>query len=313
MNNNTTVVENLTGSDLFREYEKAFNTATGMPLALHTPDSFTLPFRGRRQENGFCAMMAKKSKACSSCILTQERLRKSAVETSAITTCAHGLTEAAVPVRLGEKVVCLIQTGQVFAEKPTSAKADEVATKALALGVTETRETITRKYLETPVMPRERFRSEVRMLAVFAELLSVKSNQMAVTESHTEHPVVIRAKEVIEAHRGEEISLSEVAKEVHVSSFHLCKLFRKTTGMTFTEYVSRTRTEKAKTLLLNPQLRISEIAYEVGFQSLTHFNRIFRKLVGESPTRFRIRSGAHRPVQGRAPRPNRLRLSPQFV
>jgi len=45
--------------------------------------------------------------------------------------------------------------------------------------------------------------------------------------------------------------------------------------------------EKAKNLLLNPNLRVSEIAYEVGFQSLTHFNRVFKKTVGESPTEFR--------------------------
>ena len=66
-------------------------------------------------------------------------------------------------------------------------------------------------------------------------------------------------------------------------------MFKKATGINFTEYVSRTRTEKAKNLLLNPNLRVSEIAYEVGFQSLTHFNRIFKKLVGQSPTEYRSR------------------------
>ena len=58
-------------------------------------------------------------------------------------------------------------------------------------------------------------------------------------------------------------------------------------GINFIDYVVRVRTEKAKHLLLNPNLRISEIAYEVGFQSLTHFNRVFKKLIGESPTVYR--------------------------
>jgi AraC-like DNA-binding protein/ligand-binding sensor protein len=299
MNSNTTLVEQLANSDLFREYEKAFNTATGMPLALHTADSFALPFRGKRKENPFCAMMATKSKG--------------AQEKAVIVKCAHGLSEAAVPVRLGDKVVCLVQTGQVFAEAPSSKKIDEVVAKARSLGVEDSAEIVRARYMDTPLVPREKLQSEVRMLGVFAELLSIKMNQIAVTESHAEHPVVLRAKEVIEKHQGEEISLGAVAKEVHVSSFHLCKLFRKSTGVTFTEYVSRTRTEKAKNLLLNPQLRISEIAYEVGFQSLTHFNRIFRKLVGESPTRYRIRSGARQAVKAHAAQPNRLRLFPQFV
>jgi len=57
--------------------------------------------------------------------------------------------------------------------------------------------------------------------------------------------------------------------------------------LTFTDYLARVRIEKAKTLLLDPNRRVSEVAYEVGFQSLTHFNRVFRKLAGESPTSYR--------------------------
>jgi AraC-like DNA-binding protein len=47
------------------------------------------------------------------------------------------------------------------------------------------------------------------------------------------------------------------------------------------------RIEKAKAFLLNPHLRISEIAYDVGFQSLPHFNRTFHPITGEAPTAFR--------------------------
>ena len=74
---------------------------------------------------------------------------------------------------------------------------------------------------------------------------------------------------------------------MHVSTFFFCKMFKKATGLTFTGYLSRVRVEKAKTLLLNPHLRISEIAYDVGFQSLTHFNRMFLNIVGQSPTVYR--------------------------
>jgi AraC-like DNA-binding protein len=55
----------------------------------------------------------------------------------------------------------------------------------------------------------------------------------------------------------------------------------------FTDYVGRVRLEDAKTQLLNPSRRISEIAYDVGFQSLTQFNRIFKRVFGQSPTEFR--------------------------
>jgi AraC-like DNA-binding protein len=64
-------------------------------------------------------------------------------------------------------------------------------------------------------------------------------------------------------------------------------MFKKVTGINFTDYLSRVRVEKAKNLLLNPNLRISEIAFEVGFQSLTHFNRVFKNIVGQSPSEYR--------------------------
>ena len=65
------------------------------------------------------------------------------------------------------------------------------------------------------------------------------------------------------------------------------------TGLNFTDYLSRVRIEKAKNLLLNPNLRVSEIAFEVGFQSLTHFNRVFKKILGQSPTDYRSQLLAH--------------------
>jgi AraC-like DNA-binding protein len=49
------------------------------------------------------------------------------------------------------------------------------------------------------------------------------------------------------------------------------------------------RVEKVRNLLLNPHKRVSEAAYEAGFQSLSQFNRVFRRIAGESPTTYRER------------------------
>ena len=113
------------------------------------------------------------------------------------------------------------------------------------------------------------------------------ANQIALHEAESESPLVRRARAYIAGHHEDPVSLEEIAKAMHVSTFYFCKMFKKATGLTFTDYLGRVRVEKAKTLLLNPHLRVSEIAYTVGFQSLTHFNRVFRKLTGESPSHFR--------------------------
>ena len=57
--------------------------------------------------------------------------------------------------------------------------------------------------------------------------------------------------------------------------------------MNFVDYLSRVRVEKAKAFLLNPNSRVSEVAFGSGFQSMTNFNRAFRRIVGRSPTQFR--------------------------
>ena len=76
-------------------------------------------------------------------------------------------------------------------------------------------------------------------------------------------------------------------RHVHVSRFYFCKLFKKATGMTLTEYVARVRVEKAKTLLGNPSLRVSEVGYAAGFGSIPHFNSVFKRHVGMPPTEYR--------------------------
>src|SRR4029077_19075953 len=108
-------------------------------------------------------------------------------------------------------------------------------------------------------------------------------------KSNSETPLVLRAREYIDKHKAEQLSLADVAKASGASVFHFCKVFHKTTGLKFTDYVARGRVEDARTRLLNPNLRISEIAYDVGFQSLTQFNRTFKRVFGQSPSEFRAR------------------------
>ena len=107
-------------------------------------------------------------------------------------------------------------------------------------------------------------------------------------DGHRAEPVEIwKARKFIEDHCVEELSLSKVAKAANISRNHLSERFKQVTGTNFVDYIARTRFEKACELLRDVDLRITEIAFAVGFQSLSQFNRVFRKLSGQSPTEFR--------------------------
>jgi AraC-like DNA-binding protein len=133
----------------------------------------------------------------------------------------------------------------------------------------------------------------VKMLCIFAQHLVMLGNRVIFQQENAEPPVIKRAKEYIHEHQAEELSLGQVAKAVNTSTFYFCKMFKKVTGINYTDYLSRVRIEKAKNLLLDPNLRVSEIAFEVGFQSLTHFNRVFKKVLGQSPTEYRAQLSLH--------------------
>src|SRR5437667_157023 len=96
-----------------------------------------------------------------------------------------------------------------------------------------------------------------------------------------------RARQFIEDHQAEPLSLGRIAQVANISRHYFCKMFKKATGINFTDYLSRVRVEKSKALLLNPNSRISEAAFACGFQSMTNFNREFKRIVGRSPTQFR--------------------------
>lgn len=92
----------------------------------------------------------------------------------------------------------------------------------------------------------------------------------------------------IHANYNETPDVNEVAASVHLSTPAFCRYFRKQTKITFTEFVNQYKITQAKTLLLQDK-NISEVCYEVGFESLSYFNKLFKKLNGENPSVFKKR------------------------
>jgi len=101
-----------------------------------------------------------------------------------------------------------------------------------------------------------------------------------------------KARKFIEQRSGEKLSLKKVAKAVNISPNHLSEKFKQVTGANFVEYVARTRFNNACDLLRNPNLRISEIAFAAGFQSLSQFNRVFKGFARKSPSRYRAEASS---------------------
>ncbi len=282
------LLQQLSQSQMYLDYERAFSEATGLPLSLRPVDAWRPAHRGKRHENPFCMLMATRSRTCAACLQVQEQLAQmEAAATEKTVTCFAGLCDSAVPVRLGGELIGLLQTGQVFLKRPSRARFARTTRQLVNWGLDVDMKALEEAYFQTRVISPRQYQAVLQLLKVFAEHLSLVSNQLMVRERNAEPPAITRARQFIQERQGDPLSLTEVSRAVNMSTFYFCKQFRKATGLHFTEYLSRLRVEKAKNLLLNPNLRVSEIAYQVGFQSLTHFNRVFRKFTGQPPTAWR--------------------------
>lgn len=98
---------------------------------------------------------------------------------------------------------------------------------------------------------------------------------------------VEQAKQWIEAHLADNITIDKIAKQVFMNPTYFCEFFKNETGETVLDYVTRTRLVKAKELLLSTEFKVYEISEKVGYSDTKYFSKLFKKHFGELPTKYR--------------------------
>ena len=277
----------LSESQMYRDYERAFTQGTGLPLRLQGPNLLHLVHYAKNQENPFCALMAKTNESCTQCYALQCRVEAEAQLQPKTLKCFAGLCETAVPVRVAENVIAFLHTGQVLLQRPERVQFKHIAATLLKWGATVDVKKLEEAYFNTRVLAPKQYEALIRLLEIFAQHLAECGNALALHDTRGEPPAIAQARSFIRDHSDDELSLTAVAQTVNMSATYFSAKFKEMTGINFVDYVARTRVEKARNLLLNPSRRVSEVAFEVGFQSLSQFNRTFKKLAGHSPREYR--------------------------
>ncbi|NGP87645.1 helix-turn-helix domain-containing protein [Fodinibius halophilus] len=100
---------------------------------------------------------------------------------------------------------------------------------------------------------------------------------------------IVAAKRYIDTHFDESIDLDLISDEAHFSKYHFLRLFKDTYGQTPHQYCTGLRLKKARELLREENMSVSEVCFEVGFESVGSFSSLFKRRVGESPSTYRAK------------------------
>lgn len=88
-------------------------------------------------------------------------------------------------------------------------------------------------------------------------------------------------------YQNESLSVKDISEHVYLSTSYVCTIFKNETGKTLNQYLTEYRIDKAKSLLLDPRYKITDISAKVGYSDGNYFGKTFKKMVGFSPSEFR--------------------------
>ena len=157
----------------------------------------------------------------------------------------------------------------------------DYAKRALELGVT--------RFLLKPSKMNELEEALAVMTASLGRASAPPPEKAEETDDSANNFIVRSALGYIKEHYTEKLTLTEVADKTYVSQWYLSKLLNRYTNQSFNDILNQTRIDRGKELLHDPSLRIQDISYMLGFNDVTHFSRVFKKIVEVSPNEYRNR------------------------
>ncbi len=118
---------------------------------------------------------------------------------------------------------------------------------------------------------------------IVVNMLRNKSNKIFSTEDTLISQIIT----YINSNYMHKITVDEIAEHLFISKWHLCRKFKESTNDTIIQYLNKVRIIEAQKLLLESNKNITLISTEVGFESVTHFERVFKQMLFMTPTKYR--------------------------
>ncbi|WP_058302257.1 response regulator [Gorillibacterium timonense] len=169
-----------------------------------------------------------------------------------------------------------VQFSQLYVKHMFATLYQEISSHAAPLSESEWR-----RGIETIYLSEELKEIHEIMITGIARLEQEHSNSEFLSRD------IAAVKQYIEDHYGEDLSLELLAAKVHLSPHYLSSIFKKNTGCGLNKYIKNVRMNKARDMLEQTHLKVSDICYQVGFQNVSYFCQNYRDFFGQTPEKFR--------------------------
>src|SRR6201981_2098264 len=191
-----------------------------MPLNIRGRDSWSPAHHGKEDGDSLASILSRFNKARAACLRAQTNASREPDSTTRSVTWFAGLSESAVPVYVGDHILGFLETGEVMLKNPTKKHFATITGQLRAWGYKTDWKQLERAYFRSCVLSPVRYRAMLRLLSIFAQHLSVLSNQLVVRREKDESANITRARQFIEDHQAEPLSLGRIARTANISRYY---------------------------------------------------------------------------------------------
>ncbi|WP_407271133.1 response regulator [Radiobacillus sp. PE A8.2] len=139
---------------------------------------------------------------------------------------------------------------------------------------------------DTPIYPYQ-IMNYRQLRAETSHLLEKLKQSSAAYYDQLEDDIIHQIKQYIIDNSNQDISLDMIAKKVGLSPIYISKMFKEQLGINYINFLTECRIDKAKKLMMDPDRSLKEITFEVGYHDPNYFSKVFKRMCGESPTKYR--------------------------
>jgi AraC-like DNA-binding protein len=250
-------------------------------------DDVNIPIK--RELHPFCNKLCNNPQVCKACQNVHRELRNRAKQCNSLETmvCSLGLTIFSLALRVDSKIVGFLEGGMVFTWQPDLKALENINSSFFQEASPEELAILTSLYLATPTVSSLELDNLRKLIHIISPLLTTRLKEIIIPVESIDPVSIQKAKIYIRQNLFNKLPISSIAAIAGVSESHFTKIFKRSTGISCIKYIMELRIHEARNLLLNSSKNISEIAYSCGFESISHFNRSFKKHFQVSPKDYR--------------------------